>query len=163
MTDLVPEPPKLYSYAVALYERMLVESTVEEVEGSDYRVWRGFITKTVASLGIPDGTYKRITDRLSELGCIEQVSRGYRGNNTSVYILHIAPTIEVWEGAGSGRSLAEHLTSRPESATLSARVEGLERRLEGIDIKQALVELQKQIRKLQDDFQDLQDKHNSNT
>ena len=139
--------PKLRSYCAALYERFLDESSKDDETG--YTVWRGHFTKTARAIGIPDGTYRRVMDALHELGCIEQVERGFRGNNSSAIILHGAPTQEVWDRVGSGR---KPLTRPDAPAILSRRVEDIERRLEGLDIKQALVDLQQQIRSLRDDI-----------
>lgn len=148
--------PKLRSYCAAFYERMVEESNEED----GLVVWRGYITKTIRGLGIPDGTYKRITDKLQELGSVEQVERGFRGNKPSVMILNYPPTDEVWDRGESGR---QGLTGPPSAAILARRVNDLERRLEGLNIKEALVDMQQQIRKLQTAIQGLSDNNNSNT
>ena len=146
-----PTQPKLRSYCAALYDHFLAESSVDEETG--YAIWRGHITKAARTVGIPEGTYKRVTDALHDLHCIEQIERGFRGNARSVVILHRAPTDEVWDASESGR---KPLT-RPEApAILSRRVDELERRLEGLDIKQALVDLQQQITKLRRQQESLQ-------
>lgn len=150
---MTPTPPlKLHSYCAALYDRFYEESEVDTE--TKLRLWRGHVTKTAKDVGLPNGTYRRVLDALTELKCIEQIERGFRGNAFSVIVLHRAPTPEVWDQQIRGRN---PLTRPESSAILSRRLEDLERRLNGIDLKKALVDLQQQISKLQDDVNKFSD------
>lgn len=145
--------PKLLTYCAALYERFLLESEHETVEGTEMLVWRGKLVTTATDVGIPPGTYKRVMDQLKRMSCVEQITIP---NQVTAVILHRPPTPEVWQDEIQGRDLTRGETP----AILSRRIEDMERRLEGIDIKQALVELQQEvddcktkIKQLQDDKQ----------
>lgn len=83
-------------YCNGLYE--LFESEAENVdsEGSVYRVWKGFIVQSAANVGIPDGVYTRVMDRLRILGCLQVIETGRR-NTPSVIVLLRPPTQEVWD------------------------------------------------------------------
>jgi|SRR5215472_11001558 len=149
----VTEQPKLQSYCNLVYAHMYDNSKLEAHEGLELRVWRGKLIKTILSLGVPDGTYKRVMDQLIALGCIEQVERGYRGKFPTTIVLIRPPTADVWEDSASGG-----LTRGVTPAILSARIDDLARRLGTINIPQALGELQAQI---DDCKKSLQELHNN--
>ena len=151
--------PKLQGYCAALYDRFFVESTIEILPGTsdEIRVWRGGLVATALDVGIPDGVYKRVTNQLENLYCIEQLERGVRGAPTTMLLLR-APTLDVWQDAEN--ISARGLTSRAAPAILSRRVEDMERRTGKLDIPLALKELQDQIDELKFAVRDLQQKTN---
>ena len=152
---MVTEQPKLQTYCSLVYAYMYDHSKIEEHEGLELRIWRGKLVKTVLSLGVPDGTYKRVMDQLATLGCIEQMERGYRGNFPTTIVLIKPPTADIWENSASGG-----LTRGTSPGILEARIDDLARRLGTINIPQALGELQVQIDDCKKILQELQQKHN---
>lgn len=129
---------KLQFYCSTLYNHMSENSltlteTIEDKEITAV-VWQGRIVQTCVELGIPEGSYKRVTDKLRTLGCIEWVERGYRGESLSSCILHYPPTPDRWEREIS----LEALTRAPNLDRLSADVQALREELRsklgGLDV-----------------------------
>lgn len=136
--------PKLQTYCALLYERFLTEHTVEVVDEIECKIWRGKLVATALDIGIPDGVYKRVTNQLENLNCIEQLERGVRGA-PSVYVLLRPPTADVWQDEIRGKGL----TGRYAPAILDRRISDIERRLpNNFDVVKALGELQQQIDEL---------------
>lgn len=131
------------SYCNALYAVMHENSRVINIDGVEGRVWNGPIVETCLSVGIPGGSYRRVTKQLETLGCIEFVQRGARSYPSAV-LLNYAPTEQVWQAAGR-----RHLTNAPTSARLAGRVKELETRIGGVNLATALVNIEKRLRALE--------------
>ena len=148
------EASKLFTQCAALYEQLLEESTT--LEGED--VWSGRIMDTVKMVGIPLGGYKRVIDRLIEMHCIDQVSRGARGEgNLTTFVLRYPPTEEVWDAFVN--SSRPGLTGSPSLATVSAQVKEIQQNIGGMDIREAFKELENRIKSLSDRLTSLE--HNN--
>ena len=134
-------PSKLRSYCHLLYARMDAEATDEQ----NVRVWRGRLIETCGDLGIPEGSYSKVVTRLRELGCIEQVTRGFRGTALSTYIVRYPPTDEVW----NVKSSSDPLTTAPTVDSLVARMENLERQLGGLNVVDAMANFEKRLQQVE--------------
>lgn len=126
------EQTKTQGYAIALYARM-------EQEAED-GIWSGRLLDTIISLGIPQGGYNRAVNALRKIGCIEQLERGFRGEQLSVFLLKRAPTPEVW-AEGFVKSRDRDLTNSPSLDTLRGEVRDLreefEKTLGGLNVIEA--------------------------
>lgn len=154
MTDAVvrptnPKDGRLEFYCAALYERMESESTIEVVDDKSVKVWSGALLATCRSIGIPDGSYKRVIDALRRLKCLEQLSVGKR-NTPSVFLLQSPPGASVWEQA---RGELKGLTQAPTLDRLSGEVETLREQIKtqlgGLNIVEALIEIEKRLSKVE--------------
>lgn len=133
---------KLQSYCSLLYERMNSEATIEE----NLKVWRGKVISTCLELGIPEGSYSKVVNKLRSMGCIEQVMRGYRGSAPSVFTLQYPPTSEVWDRSISGTI---PLTDGPTLDRMAAMLEDLRRQIGGVNLVDALVNIEERLSKLE--------------
>lgn len=140
---------KLQSYCGLLYERMDAEATIQE----NVRVWSGRLISTCKEIGIPEGTYSKVANKLRSMGCIEQVNRGYRGNQLSTFILHVPPTGDLWEQDFTFQGL----TTGPSLDRLRSSVEDLRKQLGGINIVDALANVEGRLQKLETAIKTLQD------
>ena len=131
---------KIQGYCNALYERMDSEATIEE----GVRVWKGRLIATCKDLGIPEGSYAKVAAQLRALGCIEQVSRGYRGSAFSMFVLHFPPTDERWLNLNNSA-----LTNAPSLDRLAAAVEDMRRQIGGINLISALENLDERLGKVE--------------
>jgi hypothetical protein len=138
------EPTKFYVYCNRLYERMDSEAVIEE----NLRVWRGRIIATCKDVGIPEGTYSKVVNKLRSIGCVEQISRGYRGTALATFILHYPPTPDRLDARSD-------LTDAPSYDRLAARIEDVTRQLGGINVVSALHNLEQRIQKLESKARDL--------
>jgi len=128
----------LDNHCILLYERMDSEAVVEE----NLQVWRGRVIATCLSVGIPQGSYTRVLNKLKSIGSIEQVSRGSRGTALAVFILHYPPTPE---------RLSEKLdlTNAPTLDRVVAQLDDVKRQLGGINVVSALHNLEQRVQKLE--------------
>lgn len=135
---------KTEEYASKLYTFM-EESAVKGENG--LLVWTGHLTQVSAGLQIPLGSHPRLIRRMHELGCIDVFVRGTTMRESQVALLKHPNDVNWVEKRRSSRSL----TDDPAFATLSQRVENLQRQLPGgLNIAQALLELQGEITALQE-------------
>jgi len=140
---------KLYKYCTGLYDQFEKESVLDNELG---KIWTGKLVRTAEDvIGVPKGVYKRVVDRLHDLGCIEQLERGYRGNSSTVILLKYPPTPEVWARGIS----VKPLTRGFDSATIRQTVRDIQESLGGINVKTALAELQAQINDLKREVSEL--------
>jgi hypothetical protein len=151
----VAAPTKFFSYCAALYKRMELEAVAVKQEGSELpneyvHLWRGRVVETILDLDIPMGSYAKVVKKLRELGCIEQVTRGFRGDNLSEYVLHYPPTEDRWGEKISPRAL----TGAPTPDSLSAQVKTLQDALQtitgGLNIVEAFSNIERRLRALED-------------
>lgn len=146
------EQTKLHGYASALYERM-------EREAED-GVWSGRLVDTAVRLGIPQGGYNRAVNALRKMGCIEQLERGFRGSQLSVFLLKHPPTPEAWESAFV-KSADKDLTTAPSLDTLRGEVrdmrENFERMTGGLNIVEAFANFESRLKTVERFMQDQQD------
>ena len=132
----MPEPSRLYSYAVRLYEAM----DKQAVDG----IYEGKVVDTFNSLHISQSHYTTLFNALKELGCIELLDRGVRGRLTR-YRMHGAPDEAAYE-----TRYESGLTGGAKPATvpiieLEQRINNLEGRLKGLEIKQVIVNHEERI------------------
>lgn len=120
----------------------------EAVIENNERVWKGRLVATAKSLGIPEGSYSKVVTRLRSMGCIEQVTRGYRGTALSTYILLFPPTPELWR-ATEARGDEGRLTAAPTSDRVARAVEDLQKQLGGINVVSALANLETRLHNLE--------------
>lgn len=146
---------KMESYCSLLYDRMDEQASIEE----NVRVWRGKLILTCTELGIPEGTYAKVVTKLRSLGCIEQVTRGYRGNAPSVFILHFPPTVDVWRQATNVKSV---LTDAPTLDSLSVLVEDLRKQLGGLNLVAAFTNIEARLTQLETAVKDIKSNKASN-
>lgn len=139
MNDIDKES-KLLEYCVRLFEAMSPNATEQE----GVLVWQGRLLEMAAGLGISRGNYSRAIAKLREMGCVEQISRGFRGTHLSTYALIQPPTPEAFV-----KSSDATLTSRPTYDSLVARVKELERQIGGLNIVEVLATHDGQIKELQ--------------
>ncbi|SRR6266404_3082106 len=146
MTDVpavAEEQPKLFTYCSALYAAF-----DEGAQTTDnVRVWSGRLLEVCDSIGIPRGGYSRVINMLRKMGCVEQVSRGFRGNALSEFLLFQPPTAEVWSAANV-KSASGDLTKAPTLDRLSAEVSDLQKQIGGLNIPEALKNIEGQIAEL---------------
>lgn len=121
-------------------------------------LWRGRIIETCDQLGIPRGGYNRVVATLRNLGCVEQVSRGYRGQALSEFILHFPPTPEVWETANV-KSALEGLITTESPDRLSADIQALRKQLGGINLVEAFSNIEGRLQQLETAVKGLQQQH----
>lgn len=149
MTEDAPSQSgmKLQFYCSALYDRMASEAITLTDEGAASAiVWQGRIIETAKSLGIPEGSYKRVVDKLRALGCVEQATRGFRGISLSGFILHYPPTPERWEAQEND---PRRLTGAPNFDRLSADVRDIQTRLGGLNYTEAFAEIDRRLTALE--------------
>ena len=142
-----PKLTRNAAYVNALYDLMDRKSTDEKIGEMEVRVWRGSITKACKEVGVPDGVYRRVVETAENLGIIEILQQGNKGQPT-VAILHYPPTEEVWLRAGGQKVLGEPLTQRETLATLSQKQRDISESLGGLNVAKALAEQQQQIDRL---------------
>lgn len=80
-------------HTLALYEALLEDAKVENVDGTEMTVFRGSMTKTYNKVGCSQTYYSDIWHVLEDHGCITVLQRGARSVD-SVIILHQAPSPE---------------------------------------------------------------------
>jgi hypothetical protein len=118
----------LRTYCSALYNLFDQEAVDVESDGSVYRVYKGFIVASASSVGIPDGVYRRVMERLTALQCLEVIGTGRR-NVPSVIVLRRPPTPEIWDTISE-----KDLTKPPSDAKMMEQeIKSLQSRLGGID------------------------------
>jgi hypothetical protein len=139
------EQTKTQGYAIALYARM-------EKEAED-GVWSGRLLDTIISLGIPQGGYNRAVNMLRKLDCIQQLERGFRGEQLSVFLLKRAPTPEVLAGAFV-KSRDRDLTTAPSLDTLRGEVRDLREEFNkvtgGLNIVEAFANFELRLKTVED-------------
>ena len=139
------EQTKTQGYAIALYARM-------EKEAED-GVWSGRLLDTIINLGIPQGGYNRAVNALRKLGCIEQLERGFRGEQLSVFLLKRAPTPEVW-AEGNVKSRDRDLTTGPSLDTLRGEVRDLRKQFDtvigGLNVIEAFASFELRLKTVED-------------
>lgn len=133
------DTPKTQSYANALYELMDNNAVKRVVAGQSYKVWEGPLTKTMQSIGVPQGVERRVTRLLEELDCIQILQRGSR-TYPSVVALLAPPTADRWDDFRS-----RGLTTRPTAARLAAEVKDIKKMLGGGDIAAILINFEERI------------------
>jgi hypothetical protein len=115
---------KLFEHTLAVYdalaERALDRDGKLTFEGSKVEAYR--------SVNLSQSYYTSIFDALTEMGCIEQVQRGF-ARTPSVIVLHKRPVLSEFEGMYRGV-----LTKPTKLDTLRQQIENLERRLPSIDL-----------------------------
>ena len=147
---------KTQGYAIALYARMEKEA--------DDGVWSGRLVDTAINLGIPQGGYNRAVNALRKMDCIEQLERGFRGSQLSVFLLKRAPTQEVWDTAFV-KSRDRDLTNAPSLDMLRGEVRDLrdnfDRMTGGMNIVEAFANFEQRLKTVEDLLQVKQQTNNS--
>lgn len=128
-------------YAAALYKLMDDEAQEREVGGDKVRVWEGFLTHAVKTVGIPDGVYRRVFTLLEDTGCVQLISRGARGYPSMVVLLN-PPTEDRLRSP-------QVLTRREDAATLLARTQEFIDSLGGLNIAEAVVNIEERLQALE--------------
>jgi hypothetical protein len=124
-----------YDYTLEFYQVLKKASKKEVIKGVELNIYRGYLVKAYRSLAIGQSYYSGMMDTLKRMGCITVMQRGTRGS-PSIVALHHPPDAEEFERVrGSG------LTGRLGDASLTSRVETLEKRIGGLDIVDAFLEL----------------------
>jgi hypothetical protein len=73
------------------------------IEGVPSMVWEGKLTKLIVTqLDFSTPAYTHITKALKTMGCASQLRRGGGGQN-SQWLLHFAPSHNLWVSSGAGR------------------------------------------------------------
>jgi len=143
---------KTYSYASAFYARCLQEATDTVIEGDRVKLWKGFIGQTARELDIPRGMEQKIIKPLTEMGCLEVLTRGV-GPHPSILVLRHAPTEDLWVGEDRA---PVGLTRRATFATMVADVENIKRSLGGVNLAEALIALDQRLEQLERKVKQLQ-------
>jgi hypothetical protein len=134
-------------YSLQFYEALVALANKEEVQGQEYLVYRGGITKVFDELKFSRAHYTRIVKTLEEIGAIEIIQRG-NPRQQSVVALYGTPNLE---------SLGEayHLTSpsgrrKMGADALDVRVTVIERRLgKELDYVKALSNIESRLQALE--------------
>lgn len=156
MTEEAPQLTKLQIYCSSLYDLWDRESAIVELSGGvKVKVWKGYITTSAASVGAGEGTYTRVVERLTSLGCVKVVEKGRR-NSPSTVVLNYPPTAEIWDKKVS----SEDLTTPPSSAMLLAEIKEVRRRTGDIDIIAAFTEVEKMLVGLETRLTEVERKQN---
>lgn len=142
------DQPKLLSYCSLLYATMEKGAVATSDEPGTGVVWRGRLVDTCLELGIPRGGYNRVVTVLRNLGCVELVTRGYRGKTLSEFILHYPPTDEVW-AAANVKSSPDALTEKPSLDRLSSDIQALRELLGGFNLIDAFSNIENRLGKLE--------------
>jgi hypothetical protein len=145
-SELEPEPAAV-KFAREFYELLDKAATVEEVDGSELRVWRGKLTEVFKELESSSKYYTPIRSLLTQSGAITIVEAGSRNRDSTVVLNHPLPTyVDLVDGG---------LTTAPSRATLLAiaqrvsALEGWRETMGGINIAEALMNMEQRIVKLE--------------
>lgn len=122
--------PKLRDQAIALYVRMVDESTTND---DGVIIWTGIFTNLCREVGIADGSYSKLRNKLVNLRCISFLQRG-TGLQPTIIVLHGSPDSVDW-------SSGNRLTTGPDLATMRQELDDLRRRFGTIDLVLALTEI----------------------
>lgn len=138
-----------YKQALTFYDAMYDESFTDEVDGKEFRLYKGYLTNLFTSVIGSLNTYSKIRGRLASLGCIQILEAGAR-NFPSVVVLVQHPADADWEAsAGGPKPRKKDLTDTPEYARLLAEVEGIKKRLGGVDLAEALSNIERRLVKVE--------------
>jgi hypothetical protein len=132
--------PTIVEQANALYAKFLEESTVEEVQGTKFTVWRGKLVETCLSVGIKYGSYRKIVTSLEHIRSIQILETGNRGMPTTLLLVE-APTENRW--------VAPPLTKVSEDAKLSSDARAIIESLGGLDVAKVLVNFEDRLKRLE--------------
>lgn len=127
--------PKLFDHIVATYDELAKHALDKDgkltFEGSKVEAYR--------SVNLSQSYYTPIFDALTEMGCIEQVQRGF-ARTPSVIVLHKRPVLSEFEGMYRGV-----LTKPTKLDTLRQQIENLDRRLPSIDLNGYILSLDQRL------------------
>jgi len=141
--DMLDESlPVMFQHCAEVYDRMLQEAkpkTVNESEQIVLMIWEGFLTRLITQdLRHSVPYYTAITQALRSMGCIEQIRRG-GGSAPSQFVLHKAPTAELW---------SESSTAFPSSRKTTGKVNAIEQQIRTLNTRLNNVEvMQEQLMK----------------
>lgn len=77
MTDEQDRPvPRLYDWAVGVFDKMFAQAKPEEVDGETCMVYEGHLTNLFRDLDVPNPYYTKITKALKAQECVLQLRRG---------------------------------------------------------------------------------------
>lgn len=131
--------PKLFDHIVATYDELAKHALDKDgkltFEGSKVEAYR--------SVNLSQSYYTPIFDALTEMGCIEQVQRGF-ARTPSVIVLHKRPVLSEFEGMYRGG-----LTKPTKLDTLRQQIENLDRRLPSIDLNGYIISLDQRLSELE--------------
>lgn len=127
-----------------VYEALLKASKKEPIDGEEYHIYRGPISKLWSSLDIPQAYYSEVFYQLDIQGCITYLQRGSRSVET-VVMLHYPPTED-----GYKAKQRRGLTDAENFANMIELVRKHEKGLiGGIKIVEAFGELEDRIKRLE--------------
>jgi hypothetical protein len=122
--------PAVYMHAANIYDRMVQESQMVEIEGQSVNIWEGFTTALFEEAGLAVPYYTSVLQLLKSMGCIQQYRRG-GGTSASQWLLLRAPDQATYE-RHRGQTGRRQTKPRPEEQRwrdLTKRLERCERAL----------------------------------
>jgi hypothetical protein len=87
--------PAVYGHCVSVYETMLRQSKEANLNGEEFTVYEGSLTRLFNTLGLSVPYYSAVMTELKRMDCVEQHRRG-GGGAPSVWILKCEPTPELY-------------------------------------------------------------------
>ena len=117
---------QIYKHCELVYKTMLEQSNSVDVEGMEYAVYEGFLTRLFQDLGLAVPYYTQIMNELKRMKCVRQLKRG-GGSSPSKWILFDAPTENKFWSAPE--SAVEIITRSNPNAKLQQQINDLNRRV----------------------------------
>ena len=76
MTEIEGAPPRLWEHVCTVFGAMQKVAKSEKVAGKHALVWTGHTTHLFRELGLATPYYSSVLQRLQQMGCLKQLSRG---------------------------------------------------------------------------------------
>jgi hypothetical protein len=125
MTEDYPDkaPVKLWEHVCTVFAEMQRNSKSERVNGKHALVYEGHMTKLFRDLQLATPYYSSVLQRLKQMGCIRQLSRG-GGSSQSRWELITDPDYDAFEAVETSKR-----EGKSRLGDLEARVIGFDERL----------------------------------
>ena len=124
-TDEDQPPVKLWEHVNVVFAAMQKQAKSEQVNGKHALVFTGHTTRLFRELQLATPLYSSVLQRLKQMGCIRQLSRG-GGSAASRWELITDPDLEIFERVQS----QNRQSSQPTVASLAQRLEKVEKLLD---------------------------------
>lgn len=135
--DILQTRSAMFRHCSDFYGLLDDLAKTEPVTGTEFRVFRGYLTNVFKELNLSTSYYTKLRRLLEANGCMQIIQAGARGIESCVVLL--APPEEVdWQDGG----FASPLTGNAQAATLRQELENVKRTLGGIDLGKVLINIE---------------------
>lgn len=121
---------QIFKHCELVFRTMSEQAKPLEVEGMEYAVYEGFLTKLFKDLGLAVPYYTQVMGELKRMKCVRQLKRG-GGTSPSKWILFEAPTEQQFHAAPE--SALDIMRRANPTAKLQQQINDLARRLNVIE------------------------------